>query len=129
LTRRFGLSSKFLQDSVVGGTASNILKYFGLAWDATNERWNYVGHSGGSLPLSSIATVGTLTGSRDADFFELLQAGIISDSLGDSASPDTTLLPVNHQQSKMLHILTIGANLIGQSRADAYPVRIACTVG
>src|SRR5205814_528446 len=41
LTRRFGLSSKFLQDSVVGGTASNILKYFGLAWDATNERWNY----------------------------------------------------------------------------------------
>ena len=29
----------------------------------------------------------------------------------------------------MLHVLTIGANLIAQSRADAYPVRIACTVG
>jgi len=29
----------------------------------------------------------------------------------------------------MLHILTIGANLIAQSRADSYPVRIACNVG
>src|SRR5438445_4067811 len=29
----------------------------------------------------------------------------------------------------MLHILTIGANLIAQSRADSYPVRIACSVG
>ena len=28
----------------------------------------------------------------------------------------------------MLHILTIGANLIAQSRTDSYPVRIACTV-
>ena len=28
----------------------------------------------------------------------------------------------------MLHILTIGANLIAQSRVDSYPVRIACTV-
>ena len=37
--------------------------------------------------------------------------------------------PVAHQQSKMLHILTIGANLIAQSRADSYPVRIACSVG
>src|SRR6476620_1203637 len=36
---RFGLTSAFLQQ----GTATNILKYFGLAWDATNERWNYVG--------------------------------------------------------------------------------------
>ena len=43
-------------------------------------------------------------------------------------SPDSTLLPVDHQKSKMLHILTIGANLIAQSRVDSYPVRIACTV-
>src|SRR5437667_12292598 len=29
----------------------------------------------------------------------------------------------------MLHVLTIGANLIAQSRVDSYPVRIACNVG
>src|SRR5437762_1178102 len=128
LTSRFGLTSTFLQDQSVGGTAANILKYFGLAWDPVNERWNYVGHSGGSSPLSSIATLGSLTGTRDPDFFELLQAGIMSSSLADSSSPDTTLLPVSHQQSPMLHVLTVGANLIAQSRADSYPVRIACTV-
>jgi hypothetical protein len=131
LTRRFGLTANFLQDSVVGGTAANILKYFGLVWDATNECWNYTGPSGGSL-ATSIATFGvggTQAATREPNFFELLQAGILDSSLGDSYSVDSTLLPLGHQQSKMLHILTIGANLIAQSRVDSYPVRIACTVG
>ena len=34
----------------------------GLAWDRTNERWNYVGHSGGTTPIGSLAQLGTLTG-------------------------------------------------------------------
>ena len=118
----FGVTSTFLQQ----GTAANIQKYFGLVWDTTNERWNYVGQ-GASL-LSSIATLGSLTGTREPDFFELLQAGIDNNSLGDAASVDSTLLPISHQLSKMLHILTIGANLIAQSRVDSYPVRIACSV-
>ena len=118
---RFGLTSAFLQQ----GTAANIKKYFGLVWDTTNERWNYVGQ-GASL-LSSIATLGGLTATREPDFFELLQAAILNNSVGDAASSDPAL-PVVHQQSKMLHILTIGANLIAQSRVDSYPVRIACTV-
>src|SRR5207248_18195 len=81
-------------------------------------------------PLSSIATLASLTGTRDPDFFELLQAGIILPNSvdDDNYSTDTTLFPVDHQKSKMVHILTIGANLIAQSRADSYPVRIACTV-
>src|SRR5439155_7485470 len=128
----FGLTGTFL----LQGTAANILKYFGLVWqDATNqpdltqrERWNYVGHSGGNSPASSIANLGSLTGTREPDFFELLQAGILNNSLGDFSSSDPAL-PLVHQQSKMLHILTIGANLIAQSRADSYPVRIACNVG
>jgi hypothetical protein len=123
---RFSLTSAFLQQ----GTATNILNYFGLSWDTTNERWNYVGHNGSSTPIDSIATFGvggTQAATREPDFFELLQAGIINNSLGDAASSDPGL-PLVHQQSKMLHILTIGANLIAQSRADSYPVRIACTV-
>jgi hypothetical protein len=120
---RFGLTTNFL----LQGTAANILKYFGLVWDATNERWNYTSPSGGSL-ATSIATLGTLTGTREPDFFELLQAGILNNSIGDTSSSDPGL-PSVHQQSKMLHILTIGANLIAQSRADSYPIRIACNVG
>jgi hypothetical protein len=118
----FGLTSAFL----LQGTAANILKYFGLVWDATNQRWNYTGPAGGSL-ASSIATLGTLTATREPDFFELLQAGILSGSLGDAFSSNPAL-PLVHQQSTMLHILTIGANLIAQSRVDSYPVRIACSV-
>jgi Tfp pilus assembly protein PilX len=121
---RFGLTRNFL----LQGTAANILEYFGLVWDATNERWNYTSPSGGSL-ASSIATLGTLTGVREPDFFELLQAGIINSSLGDAPTYSDPGLPLVHQQSKMLHILTIGANLIAQSRMDSYPVRIACNVG
>ena len=117
-----GLTSTFLQQ----GTAANIQKYFGLVWDVTNERWNYVGQ-GASL-LSSIATLGSLTGTREPDFFELLQAGILSNSLGDAFSSDPSL-PLVHQTSPTLHVLTIGANLIAQSRVDCYPVRIACNVG
>jgi hypothetical protein len=120
---RFGLARNFL----LQGTTANILKYFGLVWDATNERWNYTSPSGGS-PASSIATLGSLTGIREPDFFELLQAGILDNSLGDAFSYDPAL-PSSHQLSKMVHVLTIGANLIAQSRADSYPVRIACNVG
>src|SRR5205823_4576174 len=117
------------------GSTANIYKYFGLVWDSTNERWNYIGHPASpsvNSPLAtSIATLGvggTQAATREPDFFELLQAGIINSSLGDSSSSNPAL-PSVHQQSKMLHILTIGANLIAQSRVDSYPVRIACNVG
>jgi hypothetical protein len=131
LINTYGLTSSFLQQ----GTAANILKYFGLAWDTTNERWNYVGHGGSSVPIDSIASFGpggtndpnAVPTTRELDFFELVQAAILNGSLGDASSSDPAL-PSTHQQSKMLHILTIGANLIAQSRVDSYPVRIACSV-
>src|SRR2546430_1467887 len=94
LTSRFGLTSTFLQQ----GTDANILKYFGLAWDTTNQRWSYVGHGGGTTPINTIATLGSLTGTREPDFFELLRAGILNGSLGDSA-PSDPVLPIFHQQS------------------------------
>ena len=134
----FGLTSDFLLQgtdlSQAGqtGSAANIYKYFGLVWDTANERWNYIGHpatpSAASPLATSIATLSTLTGTREPDFFELLRAGILNSSLGDSLASDPAL-PIVHQQSKMLHILTIGANLIAQARMDSYPVRIAFSNG
>ena len=138
---RFGLTSAFLSQgtdlSIPGSNSdtANIYKYFGLVWDSTNERWNYIGHPPNPTVTSPLATSiptfgvgGTQAATREPDFFELLQAGILSGSIGDAASSDPAL-PVVHQQSTMLHVLTIGANLIAQSRADSYPVRIACNVG
>src|SRR5439155_3939699 len=113
---------------------SNIYKYFGLVWDITNERWNYIGHPANPTATSPLATSiatfgvgGTQAATREPDFFELLQAAILNNSVGDASSSDPGL-PLVHQQSTMLHILTIGANLIAQSRVDSYPVRIACSV-
>ncbi len=154
-----GLTKAFLEQ----GTDANILKYFGLVWNTTKERWDYVGHLGGSALATNLPNLGTLTGTREADFFELLQATIINTSLGDSSGnppvaptptptptptpggtatptptptatptptpivtpPPNAALPIVHQQSKMLQVLTIGANLIVQARTDSYPVRIA----
>src|SRR6266446_4020391 len=130
-TSAFGATTAAATSFLQQGTATNILKYFGLAWDATNERWNYVGHGGSSSPISSIATFGvggTQAATRELDFFELLQAGLLDYSIGDFYSPISGL-PTVHQQSKILNILEIGVNLIAQSRADSYPVRIACTAG
>jgi hypothetical protein len=131
LTRPDGITFGLTRNFLLQGTAANIQKYFGLVWDTTNERWNYVGTSGNPLPIGSIATFGvggTQAATREPDFFELLRAGILNSSLGDASSSDPAL-PSVHQQSRVLHILTIGANLIAQSRVDSYPVRIACSVG
>jgi hypothetical protein len=134
----FGLTSTFLAQgtdlSEAGQTATtaNIYKYFGLVWDTTNQCWNYIGHpaspSVASPLVTTIASSGSITGSREPDFFELLQAGILSGSIADSVASYPEL-PITHQQSSILHILSIGANLIAQSRMDSYPVRIACSVG
>jgi hypothetical protein len=121
LVNTYRLTATFLQQ----GTDANILKYFGLSWDPANERWSYVGHSGGSSPVAAIATLASFANVRDPDFFELLQAGILTGSLGDSLA---STFPVTHQQSKMLQVLTIGANLISQATIDSYPTRIACLV-
>jgi len=135
LTATFSVDPNYLAkgtDVAQAGASANILKYFGMVWDSTNERWNYIGHpsspSSASPLASSIATLGTLTATREPDLFELLQGGILNSSLGGSV-PSDPALPVAHQTSKILHILTIGANLIAQAHADSYPVRIAFDSG
>jgi len=106
------------------GTAANVQKYFGVVWNGMEERWDYAGPSG-TAPVSAIANLRSLAG-REPNFFELLQAGILDDSLGDSIA---SAYPITHQQSKTLQVLAIGANLISQVTVDSYPTRIACTVG
>lgn len=120
LTGTYGMSPAYLAE----GTGPNIQKAFGLVWNSPQERWDYAGPSG-STPLNSIATLASVAG-REPNFFELLQAGIADNSLGGS---NLSTFATTHQSSKMLHVLTIGANLISEVTVDSYPTRIACMVG
>src|SRR5207302_5197641 len=64
---------------------------------------------------------------REPDFFELLQAAILSGSLGQNTGGGVTggsVFPDIHMSSKTQHILSIGASIIDQADADSIPTRI-----
>jgi hypothetical protein len=119
--------------SAWSGDAAKVREYFGLEWDAPNNRWVYNhGDASDILPLSDIPA------GREPDFFELLKAAISVGSLGkqlgfhfprDYAGTPAirNLMPfhtggadgaINYQ------IIQIAANIIDQSDADSYPTRI-----
>jgi hypothetical protein len=84
------------------------------------------------MRLDQVAAAG-----REPDFFELLQAGILSGSLGQNTAPPpgtsgggTTggnVFPDVHMSSTIQHILTIGACIIDQADPDSIPTRIQFT--
>jgi hypothetical protein len=136
------------------GTAANIQNYFGLNWDAQNNRWNYSVHNGGGTGKGLIMLVGRPAGTspdstkyvqdanRDPDFFELLKAGITVGSLGKAAITSTNSVsstavpkgyaavqvPVNERypfdSSVDYHIIQLGANILNEVNPTSYPVRI-----
>ncbi len=123
---------------IQSGTAANIVKYFGLTWNATSSTWNYShGITGGIGTLSDVQGL-----ARDPDFFELLKAGMVVGSLAKGASSNhngggpTTLLPVNVDTWQYnldtdidVHVLQIGANIIDQIDADSYPTHLTFSSG
>lgn len=132
---RFGSSS----------AASNKIKAaFGLVWDASNRLWvytsptsangggTYTGSGNSDGPASSgkaakaIKTLATVASEkREPDFFELLQAGVLSGSLGQRssiASPVYMLQP--GEVTPEGHLFQIGANIIDQYDEDDYPTLI-----
>jgi hypothetical protein len=144
LQRRFSLARlAWLTSSgpATGITAAAIRSCFGLQWVNTPTTgpdglyvaggygWAYVGSAGtGSTTLSSIETLDQVAAeNREPNFFELLQAGILSGVLGVNAqgyqasTTPVTAFPYAAQSSAFLHTLTIGANLIDQYKADSYP--------
>ncbi|MEO7933410.1 MAG: hypothetical protein ABIT76_09660 [Chthoniobacterales bacterium] len=117
-----------------GGTAANIQACFGLLWNAPTGIWKYVGASGTSeqstiKKISDIAAEATV---REPNFFELLQAGILSGSLAMEAnyslgaSPAIIIFNYNtiQEASQPLHIFRIGASIISQTQTSSYPIVI-----
>ena len=115
-----------------GGNDAAIQACFGLKWDTsttddhrTIHLWKYVG-PGGATELGAIETLAQVAAEaapREPNFFELLQAGILSGSLGVDAGA-TTLASVLPVKAPLLQIFRIGACLIDQSSPAATPTVI-----
>lgn len=108
---------------------------FGLRWDATGSfpKWVYEhGQTDRILTLNEVRLAG-----REPDFFELLKAVILEGSLGKHPGPGSgpdngsALTPVAGVKFDRVfgqadgQILQIGANIMDQADADAYPTAIA----
>ena len=128
-----------------GGTAAAIQACFGLIWGASENKnsdanwssinvWKYVGSTGSATTelISSTASasiVKTLSGvasessPREPNFFELLQAGVLSGSLGLNTGGSQNLYS-SGENYVTLHLLRIGANMIAQVQPQAYPINI-----
>lgn len=106
-----------------GGNANNIRACFGLRWDAGAGAWQYTGSTGAAIQ-SQIKTLAEVAQElREPNFFELLQAGILSGSLG-VAGGGNQAFPDFSQQFPAFQIFRIGAALVDQYDEDSYPTVI-----
>jgi len=129
----YGVPAAYLQ----AGTAANIKTCFGLTFPsggAAGSPWTYTNPAGTTAASSILRLDQVATAGREPDFFELLQAAILSGSLGQSTAPPpgtsgggTTggnVFPDIHMSSTMQHLLTIGACIIDQASPASIPTRI-----
>src|SRR5262249_30886093 len=74
-------------------TATTVQRDFGLVWNSANSRWDYVGATGTTVQ-NAIKTLATVAAeNREPNFFELLNAGILSGSVGMGSSGRTFVAP------------------------------------
>src|SRR5204863_9631113 len=105
--------------TIQAGTAANIQTCFGLTY-VSSDLWTYShGAANRILRLDEVAAAG-----REPDFFELLQAAILSGSLGQNTGGGVTggsVFPDVHMSNTTHHILSIGASIIDQADPDSVP--------
>lgn len=123
-------------NSSIPNAAAAIKQHFGLTWDSASKLWIYTSPAG-TTPATTLKTLDQVaTEGREPDFFELLQAGILSGSTGRDAGPLGTLTsdgPAGDTQAwdktTAYQIMQIGANVIDQYDADSYPTEILTALG
>jgi len=118
----YGVPQTFLPS----GTVPNIQACFGLTFlvgGTAGDPWTYShGATDRILRLDEVAAAG-----REPDFFELLQAAILSGSLGQNTGGGVSggpVFPDIHMSNTTHHILSIGAAIIDQADPDSIPTRI-----
>jgi hypothetical protein len=114
--------------TIQAGTAANIKACFGLTFGGnTGDPWTYTNPTGTSAASAIMRLDQVAAAGREPDFFELLQAGILSGSLGQNTGGGVTggnVFPDIHMSSTTHHILSIGAAIIDQADPDSVPTRI-----
>jgi hypothetical protein len=129
--------------TIQAGTAANIKACFGLTFPTggtPGSAWTYTNPAGAAAAnrILRLDEVAALVPGREPDFFELLQAGILSGSLGqntgggvtgqnDSTQGSGLVFPDVHMGNTTHHILSIGAAIIDQADPDSIPTRIQFT--
>ena len=128
LKRRFLLTRI---DELSSTTNPNIQRDFGLSWDSTNKRWNYVGATGSTIQSSIERLDQVATENREPNFFELLKAVILSGSVGLGSNGNTFVAkdPKYYDTtggglSADYQIIQIGANIIDAWDSDNIPTFI-----
>lgn len=119
-----------LSGTLQAATAATVQRDFGLIWNT--DHWDYVGGSGTTVQ-SHVMTLAEVAGDnppRQPNFFELLEAGILSGSVGLGSgnantfiSADSRFDPTN-ALSADTQIVQMGANIIDQWDADSVPTFI-----
>lgn len=124
--------------TISAGTAANIKTCFGLTFGGAAPNasfpWIYTNPNGaGITPATRIMRLDEVAAAgREPDFFELLQAGILSGSLGQNTGGGVTggnVFPDVHMSNTTHHILSIGAAIIDQADPDSIPTRIQFNPG
>ena len=113
-------------------TAATIQRDFGLLWNSTANRWDYVGPAGSSVQTSIETLWQVATEGREPNFFELLKAVILSGSVGMGSGSANTFVTAegkyydntgtNRPTSTDYQIMQIGANIINQWDAGNVPI-------
>lgn len=110
-------------------TTATVQRDFGLIWNTTNNRWDYVGSTGAAIQTSIATLDAVATANHEPNFFELLKAFILSGSVGvgtDNTGTGRTLVDpearyYQQPQSSDAQIIQIGANIIDQWDSDKNP--------
>jgi hypothetical protein len=126
----YGIPASYLQI----GTVANVKACFGLTFGGAvgnpTYPWIYTNPTG-TGPASAIMRLDEVAAAgREPDFFELLQAGILSGSLGQNTGGGVTggnVFPDVHMSSTIQHLLSIGASIIDQADLDSIPTRLQFT--
>ena len=119
MVRRFPLS-KLNLFAQTNPDASTMSSYFGLA-KIDPQTWKYTATTKSPGEICTLSEVAALN--REPNFFEVLQAGILTGSLGKNGT-DTYTFESIKDGSRTLQIIQIGANIIDQWDSDDIPTCI-----
>jgi hypothetical protein len=135
--RRFALSRLQLIQNKISNPADTskdtlIHNYFGLIYDTASGKWIYTSPDSTTV-ASSIKTLEQVAqinspSPREPDFFELLQAGILNGSLGQTAGTDSYgnstsgSETVQYDSCPDSQVIQIGANIISQCNTATTPL-------